>query len=193
MNVDELIATAQHRTEVVRICARGDLVARHAEAVHALGDATHADDSLAGSPEITSAAGEVVSIEAEMEAATVEFTIGSVSRKRWADLLAKHPPSKEQRRAGLDHDPVTFPVAAIAACCKDPEMTVEQSERLADVLPPGEWVKLWSAAFRLNITETPFPKSAAATEFLQVNGHSSTTSLPEASPEEGSLAGSGEQ
>lgn len=193
MNIDDLIATAQPRTEVVRICARGDLVARHQEAVQALADATRGDDSLGAGPEVTAAAGAVVAIESEMEAATVEFTLGSVSRKAWADLLAKHPPSNEQRRSGADHDPDTFPVAAIAACCKDPEMTEEQSERLADVLPPGEWFKLWSTALRLNVSETPHPKLAAATDLLRANGQSSTTADPEDSPEVGSLAGSGAQ
>lgn len=191
MNIDDLIATAQPRTEVVRICARGDLVASHAEAVQALADATKGDDSLAGSPEVHAAAQAVTAVEAEMDASTVEFVVRSVSRRTWADLLAKFPPSKEERRAGHDHDPDKFPPAAIAACID--EMSAEQATKLADVLPAGEFHKLWMAALRLNITETPHPKLAAATELLQANGRSSTTSVNGASPDPGSLAGSGEQ
>jgi hypothetical protein len=193
LNIDELIATAQPRTEKVRICARGDLVARHQEAVVALGAATEGDDSLAGSPATREAAGAVVAIEAEMEAATVTFTVASVSRQRWADLLAAHPPSKEERRAGQDHDPKRFPVAVVAACTKDPAMTVEQAGQLAGVLPSGEWNKLWLAILGLNVTGIPAPKLLAATELLQANGTSSTTPLDEGSPEDGSLAGSGAQ
>lgn len=191
MDIDELIATAQPRIERVRICARGDLVAAHQAAVRDLDEAVRGDDSLAGSPEVHEAAERVRAIEEEQEASTVEIAIHAVSRRKWADLLAKHPPSNEQRRAGLDHDPDTFPIAVVAACSED--VTEEQARQLADVLPPGEWNKLWATAFGLNLTETPHPKLAAATELLQANGRSSTTSAHEASPEAGSLAGSGEQ
>lgn len=193
MDLDDLIATAQPRTEKVRICARGDLVAAHADAVAAAGRAADESDSLAGSDSISEALERVKQIEDEQEAATVTFTVASVSRRVWADLLAKYPPSKEQRRAGHDHDPDKFPIAAVAASVQDPEMTEDQAAKLADVLPAGEWNKLWVTALSLNVTGTPAPKLAAATELVRVNGRSSTTSDREASPEAGSLAGSGEQ
>ncbi len=190
--VDDLIATAQPRTDKVRICARGDLVAAHAEAVAALQSVMGGDDSLEGA-DTTDAAAAVVAVEEEMEAATVTFTVASVSRHRWANLLAKHPPSAQDRRAGHDHDPEQFPVAAVAECVTDPDLSPLQAKQLADVLPPGEWNKLWIAALTLNITGTPNPKLAAATELLQANGQSSTTPPPAVSLEGGSLAGSGGQ
>lgn len=192
MDIDALIATAQPRTRKVRICARGDLIAAHEEASMALAEAANASDSLAD-PATTEAAAKVQAIEEEQEAATVVFTVASVSRQIWADLLATHGPSREQRRAGHDHDPATFPVAAVAASVVDPEMTEAQAKQLAEALPAGEWNKLWVAALDLNVTETPHPKLAAATELLRANGQSSTTSAPEESPEAGSLAGSGKQ
>ncbi len=183
MNIDELIATAQPRTEVVRICARGDLVARHAEAAAALRKAMDDDQSPMGDPATVEASKAVVAIEAERDAATVEFTLQAVSRQKWANLLAKHPPTAEQRRAGHDNNPETFPVAAVAECCKEPTLTVEKAQQLAEVLHMGEWNKLWITVVGLNTTGTPDPKLAAATELLRVNGHSSTTQ-----PLEGSLA-----
>jgi hypothetical protein len=191
VNIDDLIATAQPRIEKVRICARGDLVAKHQEAVVAMSDTISDDDSLSGNPATIAAAEAVKAIEDEMDAATVEFTIRSTSRQKWADLLAKHPPSKEERRAGHDHDPKRFPVAAVAECTQAPEMTVQQAAQLADVLPAGEWNKLWLAVLGLNVTGTPAPKLAAATDLLQANGRSSTTPPLEVFPEAGSLAGSG--
>lgn len=193
MNVDDLIATAQPRTEVVRICARGDLVTRHAEAVAHLRDTATGDESLAGNPATVAAAEAVKAIEDEQDAATVEFTVQAVSRKTWADLLAKHGPSPEDRRAGHDHNPQTFPVAAIAACVKDPELSLDQALKLSEVLHTGEWNKLWVAVVGLNVTGTPSPKLAAATDLLRANEHSSTTPPTGESPEGGSLAGSGEQ
>lgn len=190
--VDDLIATAQPRTEKVQICARGDLVASHAEAVAALAAVSADDDTLEG-PDISAAAAAVVAIEEEMDAATVTFTVASVGRQMWAGLLAANPPSKEERRAGHDHDPASFPVAAVAACVTDPDLTEVQAAQLADALPAGEWNKLWVAALMLNVTATPAPKLGAATDLLQANARSSTTPPNGASLEDGSLAGSGEQ
>lgn len=188
MNIDDLIATAQPRTEKVRICARGDLVAAHADAQAELHAAASKDDSLAGSPETVAAAEAVVRLEEQIEAATATIEVRSVSRDTWADLLRDHPPSKEERRAGHDHDPKTFPPAAVAACT---DLTAEQATALSAKLPPGEWNKLWVAALTLNVTGMPSPKSVAATELLRANEQSSTTSPNGASPVDGSLAGSG--
>lgn len=192
MNIDELIATAQPRTEKVRICARGDLVAAHAEAVAAMAAASDGDDSLAGNPATIEAAERVAAIEAEMDAAAAELTVQAVSRNRWADLLKDHPPSKEQRRLGYVYDPETFSVAVVAACLMPP-LEVDKARELADALPHAEWQKIERAAMTLNLTETPSPKLAAATELLRANAQSSTTPQPAASLEVGSLAGSGEQ
>lgn len=193
MNIDDLIATAQPRTEEVQICARGDLVDAHRAAVEALHAAQQADDSLSGSAEVHEAAERVAAVEAEQEAATTTFVVSAVSRRKWADLVAEYPPSKEQRRAGHAWDPQRFAIGMVALCVVDPPLTLDQAERLADVLHIAEWNKLETAAVRLNLTETPHPKLRAATELLQANGQSSTTSGNGASPEVGSLAGSGEQ
>lgn len=193
MNLDDLIATAQPRTQTVRVCVRGDLVAAHAEAV-AIVDrlaAAAEDDSLGGNPELKAALEAVKAIEDEQEESTAEIVVSSVSRNRWANLLKAHPPTKEQRRAGSWVNPDTFPIAVVAECVEDLDMA--KAEKLADVLPPAEWSKLEAAAMFLNGTETPSPKLAAATDLLRVNEPSSTTPPSVESPEDGSLAGSGEQ
>lgn len=190
--VEDLIATAQPVTEQVPVCARGDLVAKHRAAVAALAEASRDDDTLTGSG-AREAAAAVKAVEDEMEAATVMFTVGTVSRNQWADLLALYPPSREQRRTGLDHDPSTFPPAAVAASVQTPKVTEDQAAKLCATLPTGEWNKLWGAVCALNLNETPRPKLAAATAILQANGPSSTTSDLEESREAGSLAGSGKQ
>lgn len=191
MNLDDLIATAQPRTEQVRVCVRGDLVERHAAAVATLRAAAEASDSLGGDPAVAEAAEAVRAIEDEQEASALTLTVTSVSRNRWADLLAKHPPTKEQRRAGHFAEPETFAIAVVAECVA--ELDADQAARLADVLPMAEWNKLESAALRLNATETPFPKLAAATEILQANGQSSTTAENEGSLAASSSDGSGAQ
>lgn len=193
MNLDELIATAQPRTETVRVCARGDLVEKHAAAVAAYQAALDADDSLAGSHASREAAGAVQAIEAEQDAHTVSLTVRAVSRNEWADLLASNAPTKEQRRSGYPANPDTFPVAVVAACTVELAGDETKAQELAGVLHMGEWAKLENTALRLNGNETPHPKLPAATELLQANEGSSTTPPPAASPEDGSLAGSGAQ
>lgn len=192
MDIDELIATARPRIEKVRICARGDLAARHEAAVEAYHEALSRDDSLAGEGPTAEAAA-VKAIEDEQDASTVEFTVQAVSRQQWADLLVKHSPSKAQQRAGHAFDPGPFAVSMVAACVVDPPITPDQAQKLSETLHNAEWNKLENVAFWLNTTGTPAPKLSAATELLQANGRSSTTSVNRASPEGGSLAGSGEQ
>lgn len=189
MDLDELIATASPRTQTVQVCARGDLVARHEELVEQLG-ATAGTGSLGGNSDAHRISEEIVAVEEAMDASTLSITLRSVSRKVWADLLAKHPPGREHK--GQDHNPETFPPAALAACAVEPPITVEQATKLADTLPTGEWNKLWLAMIGLNVVAMPHPKLAAATELLRANGRSSTTSADTDSLAAPSSAGSGE-
>lgn len=161
--VDDLLATAKHRTIEVKVCARGDLVDRHAALVTRLEGATA--DSLAPGGDAHRIATEIVEVEEEMDASTVTFTVASVPRRVWADLLVKHPPRKED--AGADHNRSTFPPAAVAACVVDPPLTDEQATQLDATLPPGEWVKLWMAVLSLNTLENPHPKLHAASEIAR--------------------------
>lgn len=166
--VADLVATAQPRTTTVRVCARGDLVDRHAELVAQLEG--EAGSSVGVSSEAKQLAAEIVAVEEEQEASTLTVTLKSVSRRVWADLLAQHPPRPQDK--GLDHNPDTFPTAAIAAASVEPALTVEDVDQLADVLPPAEWAKLWRATFKLNVAEVPHPKLAAASELARASGDS---------------------
>lgn len=192
--IARLIATAQPRTIEVQVCARGDLVDRHAVLVAELSAAeanVERTASVAGDPEVGRIAGEILAVEAEQEASTVTFTLTSVSRRVWADLLAAHPPRPQDK--GLDHNADTFPPAVVAACSKSPKVTDEEAVQLLDALPVSEWTKLWLGAVGLNVTPTPHPKLKAATELVQANAESSTTQAPTASRGRRSSAGSGAQ
>jgi len=192
-DVDEIIAKAAPRTREVQVCLDPGLVTAHEQAVLDLQRAMDGDDGLVGSDAVRAAAERVAQIERQIDDATHTFVLRSVSRREWADLLAKYPPSAEHRRAGHDADPDRFPVAAVAACLVEPQLTEEQVRRLAesDALTFGEWQKLWLAALALNVPPVPAPKLEAATELLRQSGPSSITSALEDSPDRGSLAGSG--
>lgn len=70
----------------------------------------------------------------------VEVVMRSVGRGRWEKLKEKHPPTEEQIEevrkqapdAVLPYNHETFPVAAIAASCSQPELTEEQVQEIWD-------------------------------------------------------------
>lgn len=179
-SVDDLIASAQTRTLKVSVCARGDLVNRHAELVDELNTAIAASSDSLGNgnrSEIDRLHAEVDAVEAEQEESTTEFTLTSIGALSWSSLLRKHPPPPEVK-GQLAFNLASFPPAAVAACVVEPEMTEPQAARLYDVLPSGEWDKLFAAAFTLNEQGTPHPKLSAAIGNLLRSGQSSTTAAP---------------
>lgn len=192
MDLDELIAAAAPRTRTVRVCSRGDLASRHEALVADLQQVAMRESSLAGNADAERISAEIVAVQEEMEGAVLDVTVKALSRNGWIDLLAAHPPSREDARKGESADPRTFPIAAVAACAVEPDISRSQAEALAEALPPGEWQKLWLAVVALNTAETTVPKLQAATDILQANGRSSTTSDPGGSAEAISLDGSGE-
>ena len=194
LTVDDLIATAKPRTLDVPVCARGDLVDRHAELVARL-NAVIADANESKSvngefsdPEIDRLHDEIVAVEAEQETSSTTFTLRSIGSLKWANLLREHTP-----RPGRDHQLMfnltTFPPAAVAACVVEPPMSLEQATKLYGtdtedgLLHHAEWDKLFAAAFSLNENETPHPKLPAAIGGLLRSVRSSTTAANGASPE----------
>lgn len=193
MDLDELIATAVPRTKTVQVCGRGDLASEHESLVSELQALMlNPDRGLGGDPEVRRVAQAISDLEDKMAAETVSVTVKALSRNAWSDLVAAHPPSREQARDGEQINPKSFPIAALAACSQDPEITLERAQVLAERLPIGEWQKLWSAVATLNMVQTTVPKLKAATALLATNEQSSTTSDPGGSVEAFSLGGSGE-
>lgn len=190
MDLDTFLNTAAPRTDSVTVCARGDLVARHAELVEALREAEQGGGSLGGNSEANTVCEQIVAVEEEMKDSTQEFNLSSIGGQ-WAALSIAHPPLRDQK--GYDINPLTFPQAAVAACCLSPVVTLEQANRLREILPAGEWNKIWLLAQSLNLTGMPRPKLAAATELLRTNGRSLGTPAEPESPDPSSSDGSGDQ
>jgi hypothetical protein len=105
---------------------------------------------------------------------------------QWANLMVKHPPTKEQRKENprLDHNPETFPLAAMAASCVEPSgATVESFQRLdASGVPSAVFDELWVTCLDANLG-AGIPKSAAAGVIRRLSGRSATTPAPAASPD----------
>ena len=185
-SIDEFLDGYEPRTEAVRICMRPDLLARHEQLERQL-VAARGDDDLTGGPH--ELAEQVRQVEADIERAMRTFRFREVDARAWADLVAKHPPTLEQRAMGDPFNPETFSVAAVALCAWKPAMTLEQAKKLERTVSHGSFRELWNAVLGANSSVAAAPKSVVADAVHRLSAGSATTSAPEASPDPGSLAG----
>lgn len=190
--VDEITAEATPATERVRICTRGDLIARLRLLEDDL-EAAQRDDAASNkhdrAPKI---AREIETVEAEARASEKELVLHAIGATAWSDLLAAFPPSKAQREQfrGLDHDPEKFPYAAVAASLgadlSDKESLTEAAgkvRKMADKLSQGQWSQIWTACLAVNVGEVSVPFSVRAFAARHGSEQNSTPAEPGESPD----------
>lgn len=188
VDVDALIDGYESRVEEARICLRQDLLAEHRRLEEEL-VAANANDR-----DPTEIAQRIAALEVELAEARQTFRFQALGREEYADLIAAHPPTAEQREAdkGLDHNPETFPAALIAASSLDPKLTVKQAQRIDKQWRLADFRKLYDAALMVNVGVTDeAPKSVLAGVILGRSADSGTTSARKASRGRSSSAGKG--
>lgn len=175
-------------TVEARVCLDGELAIEidHLEADLLVAQAD--DERLNREAEAPAIADRIVELTDELHAAEEVFVFQALSRRAWAELLDKHPPTPDDVEDGRDFG-VGFPAAAIAACCVDPGLTVEEAEWLADHLSLGQFLRLQSAAIAANVTAGGLGKAPSSTARRLASVPSSTSVAPEASPSASSVAG----
>lgn len=177
-SIDEILAVAEddayHRVATARIFAVPQALRdEHAELTAKLPTLT--SDTIDMHPDWQDTAERLAELETRMDNAAIEFRFRSIGHRAWADLLRAHPPTKpqlEQDRT-LDHNPETFPYAAMAASCIDPVMTIDDVKRLdaSALIDVRAWNELWTACIRANVVAAN-PKSLAAGLIRRQNGAS---------------------
>ena len=205
-DISDILAEASNpdyvRTTTARVLLRQDLLTLHDELEAELAAAVKDDAMRNEVPTAPAISRRLVDLEAEIDNARREFRFKSIGHRAWADLMAEHPPTKDQLKQfpRIDHNPETFPVAAIAACCVSPKMTLEQAQELER----GRWNEE-EKEFEGGLNDTQFnellvrcveantgglntPKSAAAGAILRLNGQYANTPAPAASPAPSSSA-----
>lgn len=170
--IDDLLAEVTAREKTVKILLRQDMLIEHERLDAELVAELHADNEENRDPLGPALAERLVEFEAEIEAAKRPFRFRAIGKRAWADLLAEHPPTKEQLAATngrIDHNPETLPIVAIAASCVDPPMTVEQVGKLEQALNLAQFEKLWAGCLDANVGSADSPKSFAAGPIARVS------------------------
>jgi hypothetical protein len=197
--LEDILAEAENpayvRTQTAKVLFRQDLVTRHAELDAELAAAIARDRTTNEPDQAPVIAHQIAELQDEMTAALREFTFKNIGKKAWADLLAQHPPTKEQlaveaeeaKEQGrkprfFDHNLETFPIAAMAAASHSPKMDEDAVRRLEAALTDSQFTLLWRACFDANLGGADVPKSLAAGQILRVNGQYANTAVLAASP-----------
>lgn len=183
-SIDDLLAEITAREKTVKILLDQRLLAEHERLEAELVAELEVDARENRDPVGPGLAQELVEFEDKIQAARREFRFKSIGKKQWADLIAEHPPTKEQTAANvrLDHNPETFPIVAIAASCIDPVMTVAQVGQLEQALNLAQFDKLWAACLEANVGGGDSPKSWVAGPIARVNAELGITHVNGASP-----------
>jgi hypothetical protein len=100
----------------------------------------------------------VTELAEKVKAKTRVFVFSSIGRRAWRKLMSEHPPTDDQKdtirdRFGnsVDHNPETFPVAAMVATCTSPGLTEDEAQWIADELPEAVFLRFWNAVLTANL------------------------------------------
>lgn len=91
----------------------------------------------------------------------IEIKFVSIGAKAYDKLVAKHPPSAEERLEGQSFHVESFAPALLAACCVDPEMTEAEAKQLwnSESWSRGDRLSMYRAAVEVNNTGMDIPFS----------------------------------
>lgn len=166
-DIEAIISSAKRAEKTVRICVRGDLNARIDELEQQLADAQGwKKQTFADASPLRDLAEQIEAARREMHEHEHAFTFRALPPKEWSDLLAEHPARDSDTEKGYTFNLESFPAAAVSACAVDPVMTVEQVDRLVEVLNQGQWDDLFTTVWRVNVRATDIPFSLAASAVL---------------------------
>lgn len=165
---DDVLGAIHLAQDEVRLCLDGRLNLEQSRLLSSL-DAAQAYDRLHNEPDTAPAvARELGELQDRIHAAEQTFVLQALPGPDWRDLEAAHPPTEDQAKVRMPHNPETFWPAVIAASIVDPAgWTPAKVESLAGLLNGGQWQRLTEAAWALNKGAGTSPLSQAALKLLQ--------------------------
>lgn len=172
-DIAALLAAARRPERTVELCLRGDLQARLEDLERELQAAHEAENgTLADGAEAYRIAQQIQALRGEMADSTVVFRLRAMTRMAWAELVAAHPPAKDDEvEQALGYHPDSFFPAMIRASTVEPEPTAEQWGKLLDeTLTNRQYNDLIDAGLALNRRPIDVPFSPAASRTLRASG-----------------------
>lgn len=102
----------------------------------------------------------------------VDFVVESIGSDEWEELLAAHQPTDEQIEKAAkandrrpEYNEKTFPLAAIAACLREPEVaSVDEVRELKSKIPDVVWQQLFAGVLRANRGANRVPLSLSGSD-----------------------------
>jgi hypothetical protein len=150
MDFAAIKANISRPRQSVKLCLRADLFAARDRLVRQIA-ATSGDSLAGGASELRVKLGD---LEAQMEAATIEFIFEAVTRSTFADIEDANPSEREGPSA-------QFMSALVAASLVEPDLTTEQVGELFENLSDGQVQVLEDAAWGVNRETGSVPFSAS--------------------------------
>lgn len=182
-SLTDVLEQARPPRQTLRLCLRGDLTTRIEELHGVYVAKLREDDNFNRPPEAPAVAEEIVALEAEAEAASVDFVLESMGAQVWNEMLAAHPPTKDDLALGRDHNPRTFPYEAISLSLIEPtDATAEAVKALEEQMSFGQWHRLWLACLAVNVIGGDIPKFDRLSALNGRSGSKPTTPAPAESP-----------
>ncbi|MEU0081364.1 hypothetical protein ABZY58_25980 [Micromonospora tulbaghiae] len=167
-DVDAILTGAKPAEDTVPICTRGDLVNQWRQLAKEL---TQAKAAAVADPRVAGdGTDELVrrleDLRAQVEASTVPFELRALAPKRWAELVAEHPPrdgDEEDLRMQVNREtflPVLVRLSTVSPQLKD-ETWAALLNLEGQLLSRPQWSKLWRACWNLNVQDQGLPFSVA--------------------------------
>lgn len=189
-SLDEFLADYRPLQRVVPITTRGDLIGQLEQLEDELEAAQEAEgDGGLGEPaDVLTIARKIASVREQVRATERDFIVVSMGDRAWSDLIAKHPPDKDDPETRMfPWNPETFYAEAMALSIEQPSMTVDQVEKLLERLAPGQTKRLVNAVLAVNGGGGDLPKSEASSVLRQASKRKSGTARRGEFPDHDSL------
>ncbi|WP_372672971.1 hypothetical protein [Amycolatopsis kentuckyensis] len=163
-----LIASAKLPEKTVPLCVRGDLQAEWEDADRQLiAVKSQKSNTLAGNPEETRLAERVKQLEKEMAESTIILRFRALKRTAWLELLAAHPPRKDNaadKSMGIN-GPAFF-AALIPLSLVSPALEPDDLAALLEVITDAQYAQIENTVWALNRNDISVPFSFTASQTI---------------------------
>ena len=178
-DINEFLSAYRPPERTVSITTRGDLLgelSRLEDELSRLREAQDDGDTSLSDGDVIAVAQRITDLRQQVRESSREFRIISIGDRAWADLMAKHPPSAEDKKEGMPWNVSTFYTDAISLCVAEPKLTPAEADKLMELLSASQIRALAAAILDVNGGQNDeLPKSNAPFVLRQLSDGKSNT------------------